>query len=1155
MTGQEPVGTVKKVVAVLRRALRPFATLARESRRDDGVIGLIIVIALLAAAAALIATTARQNKDAEVRRLSGNATSVKLLKNSISSFFLTDADGAGAGTAVNSRIPCPDASFPPDGTADGTTSCTANTGVVPWLTLGLSEDDVTDTYGNYFTYAVSGDSTARAICTSVTNQYDTSQIEYTGGLNAVTDTEARLSSQTAGQGTPYYFAFISHGKNGLGAISRSGARRSSPTSTSEIQNCPATNTNCTDPSALTVITGPKDTTDSTYFDDNVYIGSAAQLTAMCASLAPGKGKVNAEVNESFTNTAVGALPTTLAAPPTGTGATTQQSTVAGNTTNKVLQFAGANTAIRTATTVFNTAERARYISFQWRPTTVPSSTSGVSIGLRATAGDRNTTTAVATFDADLFNASTLDGITIRYFDDAATNADGAVTNRIYICDNIRSACDNTGGNGGAGNLASSDTDTFTITNGAAYNVEAYDDGTNIWARITQVTDASNNTIVNSTNTAFVTFSTVPIPQQDFTGNNSILLINYSDATVEVDDLLVGRASMAVSFQTDDILETAGDSHDTTTGNLTLETWIRPDTLPSGSAKSTLISKWTDGGANAVEAYRLYLTNGGALALDLAGDGTAGGVNIVTTTINFGGYQATVGQWDHIAVTFDRTEQAAKLYVNRELISRVSSALFDTAVGINDGTAAFSIGAERNNSSTIVNPFDGAMTDVRVWDTARTAQQVFANYNARLPLTSGGAAGLIVNWTLDRDSGATFAGTTATATAASNAGATGTFATTSAPSPSYIAATQQFIPALSTSFCAASSVVGAFECDYRFTTQSGSITIPSNLAAVHVKAWGAGGGGYDASALLYPASGNGGGSGYSAGRVQTINGTGITAALGVRVDVGGGGGSSSGNNGAGGGGASGLWRDVDSTNTVTAGDFAGVIGGGGGGASYGDDNLGQGVDCRSAGACGPGGGGGGPFNFTTLARDQTARAADSSDNTCGGRGGDNAAFGANPPDTTDNNCESGGDPDPNSTVGASGAGTSAGGVSIIGAGGAGFNGVAPEIGAGGGGGGVRVSAMTSGGGQAGGYDLNGAGQAGTTDANGTGFGAGGGAGFADTGASGVIGAAGSALTPGGTTDPNYALATCTIVTCPTTTPGRGGESGSTTGKTGAVILKW
>ena len=1148
---------MKKVVAVLRRALRPLAPLARESRRDDGVIGLIIVIALLAAAAALIATTARQNKDAEVRRLSGNATSVKLLKNSISSFFLTDADGAGAGTAVNSRIPCPDASFPPNGTADGTTTCTANTGVVPWLTLGLSEDDVTDTYGNYFTYAVSGDSTARAICTSVTNQYDTGQIEYTGGLNAVTDTEARLSSQTAGQGTPYYFAFISHGKNGLGAISRSGARRSSPTSTSEIQNCPATNSNCTDPSALTVITGPKDTTDSTYFDDNVYIGSAAQLTEMCASLAPGKGKVNAEVNESFTNTAVGALPTTLAAPPTGTGATTQQSTVAGNTTNKVLQFAGANTAITTATTVFNTAERARYISFQWRPTTAPSSTAGVSIGLRATAANRNTTTAVGTFDADIFNASTLDGITIRYFEDTANNANGSVANSIYVCDNITATCDS----GAAANRLAVSSGTFTIVEDAAYNVEAYDDGTNIWARITQVTDASNNTIVNSTNTAFVTFSTVPLTQQDLTGNNSILLINYSDATVEVDDLLVGRASMAVAFDgTNDIIETAGDSHDTTTGNLTLETWIRPDTLPSGSAKATLFSKWTESApSNAAQAYRLYLTNGGALALDLAGDDTAGGTNIITTTINFGGYQATVGEWAHIAVSFDKAEQAAKLYVNRELISRVSSALFDTAAGINDGTAAFSIGAERNNGSTIVNRFDGAMTDVRVWNTPRTAQQIFANYNARIALV-GSVTGLILNWTLDSDSGATFTGGPSLTAARTSASTTSNAASADGDlknGAAYIASHQQFIPALSTSFCAASSVVGAFECDYRFNTQSGGITVPSNLSAVYVKAWGGGGGGYDASALLYPASGNGGGAGYSAGRVQNINGVAnpISAALGLRVDVGGGGGSSSGNNGAAGGGASGLWRDVDSTNTVTAGDFAGVIGGGGGGASYGDDNLGQGVDCRSAGACGPGGGGGGPFNFTTLSRDQTSRAADSNDNTCGGRGGDNAAFGANPPDTTDNNCESGGDPDPTTTVGASGAGTAVGGVSIIGAGGAGFNGVAPEIGAGGGGGGVRVSAMTSGGGEAGGYDLNGAGQAGTTDANGTGFGAGGGAGFVDTGASGVIGAAGSALTPGGTTDPNYALATCTIVTCPTTTPGRGGESGSTTGKTGAVILKW
>ena len=224
---------VKKIVALVRRG---FAALTSESRRDEGVIGLIIIIALLAAAAALIASSVRQNKDAEIRRLSANASSVKLLTNSALSFFLTDPDGAGV-LVRNGLIPCPDTDSPPDGFSNGTAVCTATTGVVPWLTMGLSQDDAIDSFGNYFTYVVSGNATSRAICNSVSNSYDTTAApQYTGTLNDVTDTEARLTTQAATQGAPFYYAFVSHGKNGFGGISRNAAR-SAPTSASEIQNC------------------------------------------------------------------------------------------------------------------------------------------------------------------------------------------------------------------------------------------------------------------------------------------------------------------------------------------------------------------------------------------------------------------------------------------------------------------------------------------------------------------------------------------------------------------------------------------------------------------------------------------------------------------------------------------------------------------------------------------------------------------------------------------------------------------------------------------------------------------------------------------------------------------------------------------------------
>jgi Concanavalin A-like lectin/glucanases superfamily len=1192
--GQEPRAPVKKIVALVRRTL---GALSRESRRDDGVIGLVIVIALLAAAAALIATTVRQNKEAEVRRSSGNATSVKLLKNSVVAYFLTDADGAGAGTAINGRLPCPDTNVPPDGQAningtgcvlaDGTPTggtTAASTGVAPWLTMGLSESDTVDAYGNYFTYAVTGDATSRSVCASVTNAYNSALVEYTGTLNDVTDTEVRLSSQTADQGVPYYYALISHGENGLGAISSSGTRRSAPASSAENQNCSTTNTNCTPNDGLLLISGPKDQTAATYFDDSVFVGSNSQLTDLCESLTPA-GQPGADVNEEFTTTAAGAaaLPPRLAAL-TGTAAV-EQSTVTGNTADKVLRFTGANAAVRTASTALNTAERARYVSFEWRPTTLgTNSTAGVSVGLRATATDRNTSTTVGSFTADIFDGTTDDGLTVRFFTDIADNANGTQDNQIYICDNSTPACND------GSNLARSNTDVFRISNNTAYTVEVYDDGVQIWARITQI----GSTV--ATGTAFVSLTSIPLAQQDFADTNGIVAMNYSTATVEIDNVQVGRGSMGVAFDgADDIVSTGADSHDTTTRNLTLEAWIRPDTLPTGTNIAVLVSKWTQGGAASVQSYRMYLTAGGGLTLQLAGDP---GTGSVVETHTFGGYSALPGRWDHIAVTYNGTggtDRAAKLYVNRELIARSASTAFGTN-GVQNATAFFTIG--NDVAATVATAFDGDITDVRVWDTTRTAEEIFANYNRRIQL-SGTATGLIFNWTLDRDTTAatlpTLTSTTALPTAAAT-GATGTFAS----GASYVAISQRYIPVFATAAICASAdagqgvVAGAFQCDYRLTSQSRAINIPNNLASIHVKAWGGGGGAYDQSTN----DSTGGGGGFSAGRLYTVNGTAIAGRIDLRADVGGGGTASTSvaNNGAGGGGASGIWRDVDVDNALDPGaDFAGIVGGGGGGASSGDDNQGMGAnpDCDTQGNCGPGGGGGGPATFSGLSGVLTTRAPDENSNRCGGRGGGDTTFSFGTDPDNNSNCDAGG-LDPTTTAGASGSGSAAGGASIIGAGGAGYNGTDDgaggnddEIGAGGGGGGVRNVGMTQGGGESGGYDSTGGGgidtDTGMPDDNGSGFGGGGGGGYLDSTAIGPTGAAarfgiatGNNAAAGGTTDPDYAGSAerlnsagtllVTVAYCEddgtpcTNTPGRGGENITApndlrAGRPGAVIIKW
>lgn len=1136
---------MRTITKLFRRGLHAFG---HEVKRDDGILALVIAIALIAGAAALIASSARQNKEAEVARLSGNAKSVKLIQNSIVAYYLSD-NGAGG---INGRIVCPDSDQ--DGDADGTTTCTTTAGTLPWLTLGLSREDAIDAYGNYFTYAVSGSDESRQVCTFIESDYSNDLDQYTGSANDVTDTEVRLSSQSAGQGQPYYYAVISHGKNGLGAISGSGNIRSPPTTSAERENCP-TAAGCSGNDALVIYSGPSSTDASTYFDDTVYVGSTQQLTQLCESLSPG-GEANADVTENFSDVADGDLPDSLT--DDSGGGTAGVGDSASGSNNRVLVFSGGGSpAVATEVLNFNTAARAQYIAFEWSPTTLGTGgIAGISVATRATVASRDP-------GSDIFNTGDDDGLTFRFYTAGTDNSamSGGV-NQIFICDSATPACNNV--------MASNRraiSGNFNIIADAIYLVEVYDDGVQVWGRITQQN-------VSTPNTASAFFAAYDDDENDLGGDNAIVLINNGDSTSEIDNFIVARGGMGVAFDGDgDIVETVGDSHDTGTGDLTLEAWIKPDSLPTGSGQSAIIAKWQDGGVDSAQAYKLYLRAGGALSLQLAG-----GTSITTPVYNFGGYVVRVGRWDHIVVTYDLDEAVAKLYVNRALISRVSADAFDTE-GINDGSAIFSVGAQRNTSNAVVNVFHGTITDVRVWDVARTAEEIFANYDRRLPL-AGTVTNLIVNWTMDRDTNSTFGGNVSVTGANMSGGAPGTVT-----GAAFVGIHQRHFPVFASStFCAVpggaqGAIVTPYQCDYRLTSQSNSISVPNNLGSFYVKAWGGGGGGYDFDTN----DSTGGGGGFSAGRLTTINDTTIIGSLSLRVDVGGGGGASSAvNNGAGGGGASGIWLDTLMNDVVNAGtDFAGVIAGGGGGASSGnDDQSGAGgPNCDTQGNCGPGGGGGGPNNFTLATATVALQAPDQNTLDCGGRPGHNSTFPDPPP--TAAYCDAGSDDDDASTNGGDGGGTAVGGASIIGQGGDGYNGnnndagmggPTDSIGAGGGGGGVRASGMSGGGGEAGAYDGSGMGIDDDGDAapndNGSGFGGGGGAGFVDEDATGVLGAAaraalavGNEAAPGGASDPDYAgTGYCVSGGTPCLNiPGRGGEPApattNTTGKPGAVIIKW
>jgi len=108
----------------------------------------IVVLSLLLAMIAGIATAmlGQQRREATRQRLAGVETAIALFV-SQNQRLPCPANGTLAGTDANSGRENPD---PPTGTCVGNQA----NGVLPWRALGLSEQDVTDGWGNRMTYRV-----------------------------------------------------------------------------------------------------------------------------------------------------------------------------------------------------------------------------------------------------------------------------------------------------------------------------------------------------------------------------------------------------------------------------------------------------------------------------------------------------------------------------------------------------------------------------------------------------------------------------------------------------------------------------------------------------------------------------------------------------------------------------------------------------------------------------------------------------------------------------------------------------------------------------------------------------------------------------------------------------------------------------------------
>jgi hypothetical protein len=197
------------------------------------------------------------------------------------------------------------------------------------------------------------------------------------------------------------------------------------------------------------------------------------------------------------------------------------------------------------------------------------------------------------------------------------------------------------------------------------------------------------------------------------------------------------------------------------GQFTLEMWMRRDGAGVGTDTGTggipsLVPLFARGRADVEDPTRdiNYIfgirASDGVIAADFeeGATGASPSLNhpVAGTTV------LATGTWYHVAATYDGATW--KLYVNGTLDGELAVGQ-PVATG---SSVAASLASALRLDGTAGGFFDGAVDEVRVWDYARTAAEIYSTINSKI---TGAASGLVARWGLDEGAGTTVGSTAGT----------------------------------------------------------------------------------------------------------------------------------------------------------------------------------------------------------------------------------------------------------------------------------------------------------------------------------------------------------------------------------------------------------
>ena len=274
---------------------------------------------------------------------------------------------------------------------------------------------------------------------------------------------------------------------------------------------------------------------------------------------------------------------------------------------------------------------------------------------------------------------------------------------------------------------------FVDSGGATldYEIDSWDDAGEtaaVWVRVPQVDLGSttdyihlyyNNTAASDAQTPAALWPTGTgvyhldedpgpggagdIKDSDGTSNNGT-----ADASMTAGDLVTGQIGKAIDFDgSDDYIDFAS----TNVGNsFTISAWIKPD---SSGTQIQAIAANSSNGSN-TNGFRFFLnssgTTDGKIRFETGNGGSSNSAETATGVIN-------LDEWNHVAVTVDRTAGTARIYhngvdvTNDGTIRTDFNTFSDWEIGRMEGSAEFT----------------GVIDEFRVANSIRTADWIEASY--------------------------------------------------------------------------------------------------------------------------------------------------------------------------------------------------------------------------------------------------------------------------------------------------------------------------------------------------------------------------------------------------------------------------------------------